>query len=252
MKKLSSSGSEGRVALVPPPCKSADSSPLSRHKEFLKAKRESERHPSFQQSPSFPGLVKSKSECKMQARPPQDSGQSPALGNCSSFFGQCGSALSISGEGSALGVVIMPLSLSSRAFLMKRIIRTIYPELSEMEIEIKNRSVFLGSRKIGSFGKEGEGPYLLRVWIDKLLPDGIKQEYLSCRFSPEGHKDPAATIPISAIFGLVRASDCRPLISAIGKMRHASIVTDGYSARIEFHLEKRAKPFDSFIIRLNS
>lgn len=143
------------------------------------------------------------------------------------------------------------LALSSQAFLLKQLIGNIYPELAGQEITVKNGKVLLGARRVGSLTRGGGGPERIRIWVDEILTQKQKQEYSSREEFPRDPKELGTILPLSEIFSLVRTADCNTLMAAVSRMKYASLITDGYVARLEFHSKKRGTPAESFLLKLN-
>lgn len=139
-----------------------------------------------------------------------------------------------------------------QTFVLQQVVNNIYPELGGTQITINKGKVLLGSRRVGSLIKKSDGPERIRVWVDQVLTKEQKIAYCSREDFPTDPKVLGSLLPISAIFGMICSSDCRPLMSAISNMNCASLVTDGFAVRLEFHEKKRAEPLESFILKLRA
>ncbi len=137
-----------------------------------------------------------------------------------------------------------------QTFVLQQVVNNIYPELSGSQITVNKGKVLLGSRRVGSLIKKSDGPERIRVWVDQVLTKEQKKAYCSRDDFPTDPKVLGSLLPISAIFGMICSGDCRPLMSAISNMNCASLVTDGFAVRLEFHEKKRADPSESFILKL--
>ncbi len=135
-----------------------------------------------------------------------------------------------------------------RTSAIEQVVHNIYPEFSETPLRVEKGKVLLGSRKVGSLIKKREGPDCIRIWVDQVLTNELKEAYCTREEPSKAEKRLSRMLPLSAICGMVFVN-AYTLAQILESSSYAAIISDGCAVRLEFHEKKRAEPTKSFILK---